>query len=819
MLKQIAKTIRALTIDAVELAGSGHPGMPMGCAEIGAYLFGEFLNFDPKQPRWPLRDRLILSAGHGSLWLYSCLHMAGYPITIEDLKRFRELHSNTPSHPDRNKTPGVETTTGLDGQGVGFAVGQALALKLGKIDAKVVVLAGDGDLMEGISYEACSLAGHLNLNNLILIYDSNRTTLDGYVEESFSENVPDRFEAQNWDVKEINGNELDQIRDALSPLRDQQNKPTLVIANTRIGYGSPTIGGTPAAHSGPLGKQETALTRARLGIEDEPFYVDPEVYAFFQTRARQGFDADKLQVPGDIEIFIDRIPIASPIAGRWASHQILQAIKAYIPCLIGGSADLSSSDGTWLEGSASVRPNYFEEKNIKYGLREFAMGCIAAGIAQTNLFLPFVGTFLAFVDYMRSAIRLTCLMKLRVVYQLTHDSIFIGHDGPTHQPIEQIASLRALPGLLVLRPADASEVKMSWIVALRYDGPSAIVLSRQPLPELPFKAAIEEMRKGAYIVRKEAADSISHLIIATGSEVHLAIEVAQKLGPHVRVVSMPSWELFEQQPAPYRRNLIKGDLKISIEAGIEQGWHKYIGDDGLAIALDCYGESGSPHELASHFGYSVEQVLKRIQAFQHEHRTLQVRHEIADIIDDIDPMDQLEEQHLLFVKDWIASGAELFRISKPATPETHLVSYFVLLDQEEQKLLLVDHKKSGLWLPAGGHVEPNEHPTDTVKREILEELGVKAEFLLPGPIFLTVAKTVGMTAGHTDVSLWYILKGKSGESMEYDEEEFFGVKWYAIDDIPYSVSDPHMQRFVQKLIRANIIVQDTSSKSSSTSEH
>lgn len=618
MLKRIANTIRHLTMDAVELAGSGHPGLPMGCAELGAYLFSEFLLFDPSCPTWIHRDRLILSAGHGSLWLYSCLHLAGFPLTIDDLKNFRQIDSKTPSHPDLTKTQGVEATTGVDGQGIGYAAGQALALKIAQINSKVIVLAGDGDLMEGVSSEACSLAGHLNLNNLILIYDSNKTTLDGYVRESFSEDLSMRFKAQNWDVIEIDGHHLDQIQRVFTPLRKCQEKPLLVIAHTEIGYGSPHKAGTPAAHGTPLGKEEVALAKQALGLPELPFYVDPEIYSFLQKKAKSGFSHPGLHIPKNLEQTLQNISLLTPISGRWASHEVLQILADHLPYLIGGSADLSSSDGTHLKHYGVIARDQFEGRTIKYGVREFGMGSIAAGMAQTGLILPFIGTFLGFVDYMRSAIRMTSLMRLKVIYQLTHDSIFIGPDGPTHQPIEQIASLRAIPGLLVLRPADANEVKMSWLAALHHQGPSALILSRQPLPELPPHSYEEGVSKGAYIIKKEDEGKIDYLLTATGSEVHLALEVAQELKGNVRVLSMPSWELFERQPLSYRKALLQGKLKISIEAGVDQGWHKYIGADGIAISLSWFGESGSALDVAKRFGYTKEAILEKIKLAQHE---------------------------------------------------------------------------------------------------------------------------------------------------------------------------------------------------------
>ena len=612
MLKKIANTIRSLTMDAVERAGSGHPGLPMGCAELGAFLFAEFLRYKPLAPKWKHRDRLILSAGHGSLWLYTCLHLAGFSVSIEDLKKFRQFGSNTPSHPDITKTEGIEATTGVDGQGVGFAVGQALALKIDGLASKVVVLAGDGCLMEGISYESCSLAGHLNLNNLILIYDSNQTTLDGYVKESFSEDITFRFQAQHWDVFEIDGHDLDQIREVFVPLREMQKKPTIIIAHTKIGRGSPTKEGTPAAHGRPLGTEEIEKAKSYLGITTKTFYVDPAIYAFFRKKSQPCSEIPSNKMGVNLRSILDQIKTTPSTATRWISHEVLNTLAEYIPQIIVGSADLSSSDGTFLRNDAFVSQKQFEGRNIKYGVREFAMAGIAAGMAQTELILPVIGTFLAFVDYMRSAIRMTSLMHLKVIYHLTHDSIFVGHDGPTHQPIEQLSSLRGIPGLLVIRPADSNEVKAAWIAALEHQGPTAIILSRQPFSELSHESSIENALKGAYILKYEETATIEYLIIATGSEVQLALEVAKELGPTTRVVSMPSWELFEKQSKEYKEGLLQGKLKISIEAGIEQGWHKYIGADGIAIAVSEFGECGSIDDLKTHFGYTKEQILDRI---------------------------------------------------------------------------------------------------------------------------------------------------------------------------------------------------------------
>lgn len=598
-------------MDAVEHAGSGHPGLPMGCAELGAFLFAEFLQYNPEYPNWKDRDRLVLSAGHGSLWLYTCLHMSGFPVSIHDLKQFRQFGSKTPSHPDITKTDGVEATTGVDGQGVAFAVGQALALKNQDITSKVVVLAGDGCLMEGVSYESCSLAGHLCLNNLILIYDSNKTTLDGYVDESFSENIKLRFEAQHWEVFEIDGHDFDQIRETISPLRKNQNKPAIVIAHTKIGKGALTKEGTPAVHGRPLGQEEIEKAKTHLNINKEPFYVDPTIYAFFRKKSRLAPEFVIEEPKIEFKTIIEKIDVKFPIATRWASHEVLNAIAEYMPSLIVGSADLSSSDGTFLRRFSAISRNEFQGRNIKYGVREFAMAVIAAGMAQTRLIVPVIGTFLAFADYMRSALRMTALMRLKVIYHLTHDSIFVGHDGPTHQPVEQLSSLRGIPGLVVIRPADLNEIKAAWLTALEYQGPTAIILSRQPLPKL-LCSSLDGALKGAYIIQ-EATETINYLLLATGSEVQLALEVAEELGPSARVVSMPSWELFEKQTDEYKDTLLQGTIKISIEAGIEQGWHKYIGRDGLAICLTNFGECGSIEDLKEHFGYNKKKILNKIQ--------------------------------------------------------------------------------------------------------------------------------------------------------------------------------------------------------------
>lgn len=653
MLAKIANTIRGLAMDAVQKADSGHPGLPMGCAEIGAYLFGSILKYNPKDPHWFNRDRFILSAGHSSMLLYSCLHLAGYDLTMEDIKNFRQLHSRTPGHPENRETVGVETTTGPLGQGLGNAVGQALALKLLEskfntpahkiIDSKVFVLMGDGCMMEGCTSEVSSLTGYLKLDNIIAIYDSNHICLDGPTAECLSEDTKARYLAYGWEVYEVDGNNLDAVHAIISEARRNQTRPRLIIAHTIIGKGSPHKAGTSKAHGSPLGVEEVKESKIALGIPEEAFFVPPAVYEFFKKKRvqdaaqqddwRKLFDAwgkanpDKLkefeamahrQLPEDLEQKLKSIEIKAPVAGRKASQDVLNVLGDMLPFLYGGSADLSVSDLTMMKKFPLVAPGDFKGRNIKFGVREFGMATIATGLSQSGMIIPFIGTFLTFSDYMRNAVRLCALMREHVIYQFTHDSIFLGEDGPTHQPIEHYAALRAIPFLNVIRPADSNEVKMAWIAALRYQGPTALILSRQNLPDLAqTKVAYSEgLGRGAYILKRESRKP-DYTLIATGSEVHLALDVAaelEKLDKAVRVISMPCWELFEQQPAEYKNSLFGGDLgrRVSIEAGVDLGWHKYIGRDGIAICMDTFGASAPARDLAPEFGFTVESILERI---------------------------------------------------------------------------------------------------------------------------------------------------------------------------------------------------------------
>lgn len=652
ILSQVANTIRGLAIDMVQKADSGHPGLPMGCAELGAYLYGVLLQHSPQHPHWINRDRFVLSAGHGSAWLYSCLHLAGFPVSLEDLKNFRQLHSKTPGHPECTLLEGVETTTGPLGQGVGHAVGMALALKILEkkfntsripLSAKVYALAGDGCMMEGVSSEVSSLAGHLCLDNFVLIYDANQISLDGPLNESCSENTKQRYEAYGWEVLEVNGNDLRDIDQTFSKIKQRQTKPTLVIAHTVIGKGSPHKAGTHKVHGAPLGKEEVELTKKSLGIPLEPFFVPQDVTEFFRQRQRsqkeaysawenswnkwqQEFSAqatifEKMRahfLPKDLEDALWALPISSPVAGRKASQEVIQLLAAQLPQLYGGSADLSCSDLTEIKGSPFLSREHFEGRNIKYGVREFGMATIATGLAKSDGITPYIGTFLTFSDYMRNSIRLAALQQVQVIYQFTHDSIFLGEDGPTHQPVEHLASLRAIPGLQVIRPADANEVKMAWLAALRFRGPTALILSRQNLPLLEgTKVAFDAgLGRGAYLVQKEQTTP-DFTLIATGSELSLALDVASalaKLGKQTRVVSMPCWELFERQDVAYRESILGGNLgvRVSIEAAVSLGWHRYIGREGVAISVESFGESAPAAALAREFGFTVEAIVARL---------------------------------------------------------------------------------------------------------------------------------------------------------------------------------------------------------------
>ncbi|MCB1118932.1 MAG: transketolase [Chlamydiia bacterium] len=653
ILERIANTLRSLSIDGVQKANSGHPGLPLGCAEIGAYLYGYLLRHNPKNSSWINRDRFILSAGHGSMLLYSCLHLAGFDLSLEQLKHFRQLHSQTPGHPESRETDGVETTSGPLGQGVGNAVGQALGLKLlgttfntneyKLFNGKVFCLMGDGCVMEGISSEVSSLAGHLKLDNLVLIYDSNAVCLDGPLNECCSENTRKRYEAYDFDVYEVDGHDLDALHAVFSAIQEEQTKPVLIIAHTTIGKGSPNKAGSHKVHGAPLGEEEVELTKQALGLPQGTFSVPPAVNEYFTKKlikdaeheaewnhlfdnwAHKNPDLGKRfqkmftkDLPDNLEETLNSLSIDTPIAGRKASQLVLNKLGELLPQLYGGSADLSCSDLTMMKAFPIVSPGIFDGRNIKFGVREFGMATMASGLSQTQMITPFVGTFLTFSDYMRNAIRLAALMRQHVIYQFTHDSVFLGEDGPTHQPVEHYATLRAIPHLHVIRPADANEVKYAWIAALKYKGPTAILLSRQSLPEVPGtdRSFEDGLSRGAYIIKKEK-QTPDFTLIATGSEVSLALDVAQeleKIGKGVRVISMPCWELFEKQSSEYKERLIGGNCgkRVSLEAGVALGWYKYIGDDGIAISIDDFGLSAPASAIANELGFTVDGVLNRL---------------------------------------------------------------------------------------------------------------------------------------------------------------------------------------------------------------
>lgn len=653
ILGKVANTIRHLSIDAIQKANSGHPGLPMGCAEVGAYLYGFGLKHNPKNPLWVNRDRFILSAGHGSMFLYSCLHLSGFDLSLEEIQNFRQLHSQTPGHPENFETAGVETTTGPLGQGYGNAIGQALGLKLlasrfnteeHKIfDNKVFVLAGDGDIMEGVTAEASSLAGHLHLDNLIVLYDANQISLDGPLSESCSEDTKMRYRSYGWNVFEVDGHNLDAIFAICHEARENQTKPCLIITHTTIGKGSPNKAGTHKVHGAPLGEEEVAITKEQLGLPEEEFFVPQAVRAFFDKKSESDaaqeaqwqelfhewaevnpdlyHEYERMKdkwLPETLEADLKNIEMKTPLAGRVASNEVINYLSSQLPQLYGGSADLSCSDMTTIKDQGIVAPGHFSARNIKYGVREFCMATASIGLAQTGMITPFCGTFLAFSDYMRNAIRLSALMKEQVIYQFTHDSIFLGEDGPTHQPVEHCAALRAIPNLQFIRPADNNEVKMAWIAALQYQGPTAFALSRQKLPELkgtdvPYA---EGVGRGAYIVKKEKAEA-DFTLFATGSELSLALDVSaelEKIGKDVRVVSMPCWQIFEAQSDKYKSSIVGGSLgkRVCIEAGVELGWHKYIGMEGVAICQESFGASAPAGALAKEFGFTVESILERI---------------------------------------------------------------------------------------------------------------------------------------------------------------------------------------------------------------
>ncbi|HEX6883829.1 MAG TPA: transketolase [Planctomycetota bacterium] len=654
-------TLRTLAIDAVEKANSGHPGLPLGAAPMAYTLWQGHLRFDPADPRWPDRDRFVLSAGHGSMLLYALLHAYGYELPLTELQAFRQWGSRTPGHPEFGMTPGVEATTGPLGQGTANAVGMALAERFlaahfnrpgfELVDHHTFALVSDGDLMEGLSHEAASLAGHLGLGKLVYLYDANDVSLDGPCSLAFSEDVARRYEAYGWHVQHVRDGDHDvQALDrALRAARMESARPSLIVIKTTIGFGSPAKAGTAAAHGSPLGKEEVAATKQALGWEAPgEFHVPAEARAHFQQAAARGAAAHARwnellaayakahpelaaewkraqagELPSGWESAAPRFEAGAKVATRSAGGKVLNAFAARIPTLFGGDADLGGSTKTVLEKLGSFEGRGGTGRNVHYGVREHAMGAIANGIAYHGGARSFTATFFVFSDYMRPAIRLAAMNHLPVTFVFTHDSIGLGEDGPTHQPVEHLASLRAMPNLLVLRPADATETVEAWKLALAASKrPTALVFSRQDLPVLDRSKlpGAELVKKGAYVLADPpAGESPRAVLIATGSEVHLALAVQKELATlkiPVRVVSMPSWELFEEQPEAYRASVLPPEVsaRVSIEAGATFGWSRWIGEHGIAIGLDRFGASAPASVLYEKLGFSIERIVRAVKS-------------------------------------------------------------------------------------------------------------------------------------------------------------------------------------------------------------
>ncbi len=656
-------TIRTLSLDAVQKAESGHPGLPLGAAPMAYVLWTRFLRHNPVNPKWENRDRFLLSAGHGSMLIYSLLHLTGYDLPMEELKNFRQWGSKTPGHPEYGLTPGVEITTGPLGQGfangVGMAMGAAhLAAKFNKadfpiIDHHVYAIVSDGDLMEGVSAESASLAGHLKLGKLIYLYDDNHVTIEGFTSLAFSEDVPKRFESYGWHTLTVkDGNDLEEIDAAIREAQSVTDKPSLISVKTIIGFGMPTQG-TRKAHSDAPGEDAVRETKRHLGWpEDKQFFVPDEVRAHFSEAVERGekLETDwrnlvreystanpedgKLlsttlsgELPADWEEHLPSFADAKPVATRVASGEVINALAPVMPMLIGGSADLGVSNNTDIKGSGSFEADSYEGRIFHFGVREHAMGATLTGIALNGGLIPYGGTFMTFSDYMRPSIRLAALSEVQVIYVFTHDSIGLGEDGPTHQPVEHLAALRAIPHLFVIRPADPAEVSEAWRMAiLRRKAPTVLALTRQKVKVIDRVkcATADGLRKGAYILAEATdADGVktnpSLILIATGSEVSLALEARETLqgeGVRTRVVSMPCWELFEEQSKEYREEVLPRSVsaRVSIEAGVPQGWDRYVGPEGIVIGLDRFGASAPGDIALKELGFNVENVLNQARS-------------------------------------------------------------------------------------------------------------------------------------------------------------------------------------------------------------
>ncbi len=653
-------TIRLLSADAVQEAYSGHPGMPMGMAPVAYVLWTKILNYDPDSPHWPNRDRFILSAGHGSMLLYSILHLTGYDLPLEELKNFRQLGSRTPGHPEFHLEFGVETTTGPLGQGFSNGIGMALAAKhlaavfnkdgLDLVSPNIYAIASDGDLMEGISHEAASLAGHLGLDNIIYIYDDNHISIEGDTDLAYSDDVPKRFESYGWHVQSVDdANDLDALENAFKTAKSVTGKPHLIKVRSTIGFGSPNQQDTAGVHGSPLGDDELKLTKKNLGFDPEKrFHIPDEVKEHFleasaeRKKAHQEWGKKlteyKEKYPEEAAEFERRLsgekrtlndadlPVFKAedgnIASRKASGKVIQAVAKQIPELIGGSADLAPSTKTLIDDSGGFSRDSYAERNLHFGVREHAMGGILNGMSLYRGVRPYGATFLIFSDYLRPTLRLAAMMGLPNIYVFTHDSIGIGEDGPTHQPIEHMSSLRAIPNILNLRPADANEVTQAWKVAVEQtDRPVTMALTRQGLPTFDREgeglAPASDAMKGGYILKDTDGDP-DVILLASGSEVQLAMGAAKQLaddGISARVVSMMSWELFDEQTEEYRASVLPDSVKkrLVVEAGRKTGWEKYAGDEGAYITMETYGASGPNNEVFAHFGFTVENIVKTVK--------------------------------------------------------------------------------------------------------------------------------------------------------------------------------------------------------------
>jgi len=649
-------TIRTLSLDAVQKAQSGHPGLPLGAAPMAYVLWTRFLRHNPDNPKWENRDRFLLSAGHGSMLLYSLLHLTGYDLPLDELKNFRQWGSKTPGHPEYGLTPGVEITTGPLGQGfangVGMAMGAAhLAAKFNKedfplIDHYVYAIVSDGDLMEGVASEAASLAGHLKLGKLIYLYDDNQVTIEGFTSLAFTEDVPKRFEAYGWHTQTVkDGNNLDDIEAAIRAAQAVTDQPSLISIKTVIGYGMPTQG-TRKAHSDAPGEEAVRETKKHLGWpEDKQFFIPEEALAHFREAVDRGVQleadwralVDKYaethpeegktwrttmsgELPDGWEDHLPKFEDGKPVATRVASGEVINALAQVMPMLIGGSADLGVSNNTDIKDGGSFEADNYGGRILHFGVREHAMGSTLTGISLNGGLIPYGGTFMTFSDYMRPAIRLAALSEVQVIYVFTHDSVGLGEDGPTHQPIEHLAALRAIPHLFVIRPADPAEVSEAWRIAiLRRNAPTALALTRQKVPVIDRKqfGKAEGLRRGAYVLADAEAPQL--ILIATGSEVSLALEARGKLqeaGVQTRVVSMPCWELFEEQSQDYRDQVLPPAIsaRLAIEAGVRQGWDRYVGPAGDVIALDRFGASAPGDVALRELGYNLENVIAHARA-------------------------------------------------------------------------------------------------------------------------------------------------------------------------------------------------------------